>query len=218
MLTMSRKAWHLQPTFIGHGPRPNALGAEVGRGPRHDMWCGHLWCVPRAAWNTPLAPRSHGCSKCKEVFADKAWSVAVVQHHKHSRTDLVCAVCRDHGYAPGEYDSHQCRACSNWCGPHKFEKHNLQNAQRQQGSTLICKDCRSKLRCAACNVAYDNNYWSKSERDHHKSKQGTPLVCKACRAFGYRPSDLGVYECRRCKRKLGSNRFDKHMLENNKYR
>ena len=111
-------------------------------------------CVERDdVWKQRLTPNGHGCSACKNVFDASSWNAQMIKHHRHSDRDLVCPGCAERGYAPGKYDEHQCEECLEKFGSLKFDKHVLQNAERQEKSRLVCQDCHTKLRCGKCKTA-----------------------------------------------------------------
>ena len=137
----------------------------------------------------------------------------IKNHHDRNR-DLVCADCRELGYAPGRYDEHQCEECLETFGSLKFDRKNKYNTKRNEKCRLLCKACLTKIRCSSCKTAYELEYWSKSERKNHFSTGQTKLVCKACRARGFTPWSWKEYTCQACACKLGAKRFDKIKLYN----
>ena len=106
---------------------------------------------------------------------------------------------------------HECAECREKFGSLKFDKTLLYNWIHRPGSRKVCKDCQTKLKCAACNRRFDEKSWTLKERDNHRY-QNTKLVCKDCRAVGYRPEDVTKYECQRCHQEFGAQKFDRHMM------
>ena len=74
-----------------------------------------------------------------------------------------------------------------------------------------------KLRCAACQDAFDAKEWSHQERNNHRTHSAA-LVCKACRARGYHPQDVRTYTCNNCSGKFGGKHFDAQCLKDHNKR
>ena len=92
----------------------------------------------------------------------------------------------------------------------------FKNSKRKRGSILTCEDCQSKVKCDACKTSFPKDYWSVNERNN-KQKRDSRLVCKTCREKGCTAHDVALYTCTKCEQQLGTARFDKTLLEDNKY-
>ena len=173
--------------------------------------CKH--CAERnTPWKNSLTSNGHGCSACKNVLDASSWSREMVRAHRRFDRDLVCPSCAEQGYAPGQYDEHQCEECLEKFGSLRFDKHLLLAVKKRKKSRLVCRDCQKKLRCAKCNTAYELEYWSKRERTKHFSSQQTKLICTACREQGFHPHDLETYQCEECLKKFGGLKFPGNVL------
>ena len=118
----------------------------------------------------------------------------------------------------------------------KFKSMDVQNFERQKTCQLTCEDCKSTLKCSACNIAFEWEYWTKAERAHTsrpsrqklleernhssqpKRQASTLLVCKPCRKNGYTPDDVATYSCQTCGTQCGWKLFDPIQIKNCKYR
>ena len=128
----------------------------------------------------------------------------------------MCTSCSEKGFTPGNYEKHLCTQCQQQLGALKFEKEVLRDFKRRKTSKLVCKDCQSKLRCAACEGAFDEK-WSLSERKNHRTL-GTALVCKVCRQKGYHAHDVRSYTCTDCSGNFGGKHFDAKQFDNHNQR
>ena len=125
-------------------------------------------CFANPKWISPLIPNSHGCTKCHNIFDSKHWSKDVIKHHrsrpKNGARDLVCAECAKKGFSSGKYDEYECHECNIAFGSLKFNKQSLVDFKREKNSVLKCEDCAKKIKCGACKIAFDKNYWTAAER------------------------------------------------------
>ena len=141
----------------------------------------------------------------------------MLRAHRRFGKNLVCPSCAKRGYAPGQYEEHQCEECLEKKSSLSFDKYMLLAVKRKEKSRLVCQDCQTKLRCGKCNTAYALKYWSQSERHNHSTSQRTKLICKACRAQGFHPRDLKTYACQTCAREFGASKFNQNQLHHFKY-
>ena len=128
-------------------------------------------CFANPNWTSPLIPNSHGCTKCHKIFGSKHWSTDVIKHHKSRLKNgclrvLVCAECTKKGFSPGKYHEFECHECNIAFGSLKFNKQSLVDFKRGHSSVLKCEDCAKKIKCGACKVAFDKNYWTAAERKY----------------------------------------------------
>ena len=162
----------------------------------------------------------HGCSKCGNIFNASTWSKDVLKHHRGQKErDLVCTTCLQQGYSVGQYKEYPCKDCGKRYGSLKFDKQSIYNFNKEKTSHLVCEDCKTKLKCAACKVAFPKTAWTKAERDHNDRpdrKTGTKLVCKACRSAGYTPDDTDPYTCQHCQKEGGYKAFDPDLMHHYK--
>ena len=162
----------------------------------------------------------HGCSKCKRILSETQWSKDVLKHHQAKKRELVCSDCQQKGYSTGRYEDYPCKQCQNSYGSLKYNAQDLKNFKRENQSKLICQECKSKLRCAACKVAFPRTAWTKKERDNYECRnereKPTALVCKGCRKAGYTPDDVETYTCQHCHKKEGCKSFDPELIHHRK--
>ena len=121
------------------------------------------------------------------------------------------------GYSSGKYEAYDCTECLGHFGSAMFNKMTFYNSKRngrgQRRSRLVCKACKTKMRCSSCRTAFERGYWSLNERRNHSNSR-TKLVCKACRAKGFHPRDLRAHTCQTCACTFGSHKFNKTQIYN----
>ena len=197
--------------------RPSTA-TSLGDAPHHSATLCKCCVGQENSWKQSLTIGKHGCSVCRHLFDASSWKPDTIKRHRSSSRDLVCGRCSKRGYAPNRYQRYQCAECLDEFGFRQFPKHALQNAKRQKGTRMVCKQCRqSDLRCSKCKIRYEDAYWTKTERMNHRSHK-TKLVCKPCRAQGFHPRDIVSYTCLKCKGKFGGHKFNVLMLKNAKLR
>ena len=108
---------------------------------------------------------------------------------------------------------HECSECRGKFGSLKFDAELLRNWVRRPNSRKVCKDCQTKLKCAACKNMFDEKCWTKKERDNHRNLN-RKLVCSNCRDKGHHPDDVDKYKCQRCDLVFGGKKFDQKMINN----
>ena len=143
----------------------------------------------------------------------------MLHHHRFKDRDLVCTDCQHKGYAVGHYDGYVCKDCRETLGSLRFDQEDIKNFKRKKTTRLVCQDCKSKLRCAACEVAFPRTAWTSEERKNYDRKdreKGTALVCKACRQAGYSPDDVATYKCQHCEKEGGWKAFDPGLIFHHK--
>ena len=179
-------------------------------------------CAPNEAiWKQRLKDKTHGCAVCHNMSREESWHPNTVASHHATCRDLVCPRCSLRGYAPYRYDSYQCTVCLESFGFGQFLQdegdfrhfvpHILQRGKRVQNPDLVCKQCRSVLRCSRCGEGYEDAYWTSDQRYHHRRHQ-TKLVCKPCRTQGFHPRDVVSYTCQSCQGKFGSRKFSTYQI------
>ena len=144
----------------------------------------------------------------------------MIKLHKQHKRDLLCTDCVSNGFSPGHYKEYQCTQCRDSFGSLKFDAQTLKHFTNKKTSNLVCEDCKSKLKCGACNIAFDKNYWTAAERKHAsrpERQQSTALVCKPCRQNGYTPDDVKTYSCQACGKQCGWKHFDESLIHHFKH-
>ena len=159
------------------------------------------------AWKNCLTSNGHGCSACKNELDASSWSQEKVRDHRKLGRDLVCPRCSERGYAPVQYDDHQCEECLEKFGPLKFD-------MRKNAGPLKFERRKPKLPCSKCKTLL---YWHRYQRKNHLGPRKTKLVCKACRAQGFHPDDLKTYKCQTCACEFGAHKINKNQLHHFKY-
>ena len=175
-------------------------------------------CAERSeAWRQDLTENRHGCAACKNVFDAGSWRSNLLRIHRSLGRDLVCPDCAQRGFSPGKYEAYDCTECLGHFGSAMFNKMILYNSKRngegRPRSRLVCKACKTKLRCSSCRTAFERGYWSYNERGNHSNSR-TKLVCSACRAKGFHPRDIRAYMCQTCAGTFGSRKSVKTQIHN----
>ena len=167
------------------------------------------------AWKQDLTGNRHGRSACEKVFDASSWRSSLLSKHRSLGRDLVCPDCAQRGFAVGKYTDCQCKNCLRHFGSLMFNRMILYNSKGTRESRLVCKACKTKIRCCSCATSFDPSYWSINERRNHtSSRHRTKLVCRACRAGGLHPRDLKTYKCQTCACEFGARKFDMNQIHN----
>ena len=173
-------------------------------------FCGE--CFPRLA----LECGNHGCSACRKVLPAKHWNKDKQKNHRRYKRRLVCDECATIGFTATDWAKYKCVLCVQTMGHMNFDPDALKNYKTRAGSSLECKDCKAKFKCKACNVLYAPTEWTADVRKHHKNR-GDALVCITCTKQGCTPQDPELYECKMCRKKLGTKRYNGSDLLHYKY-
>ena len=153
---------------------------------------------------------------CGKAYPRAHWSADILKKHRTDKTrKLVCRGCTDKGCSARDVNLYHCESCDLYLGHARFDKHSLYNkaksGRRQAG--LVCRECQSRIPCDACKKRYPKKEWPVKMLANQRNG-GTNLVCRNCREKGCTAHDMNVYTCQRCRKEIGSGRFDKKLLEN----
>jgi len=150
-----------------------------------------------------IGERCHMRTACQHPFNNAHWNAQIISNHKRFKRRLVCADFSAGGSTVNNFEKYKCTDCSMEWGSLKFNTDDLKNKKRGPGGDLRRTDCKSKIKCEACKVAYNKSEWSAKERNKFQQKQIT-LVCKACRHKGCTPKDSSLYICQTCNKTFGT--------------
>ena len=101
----------------------------------------------------------HRCSACRLEYKNELWPSNILEDHKRRSGRLICSSCKEEGCTPHDVSKYACSDCKQRLGHARFNNVDLDHAKRRgRISTLRCLDCKSLIKCSACQTGYQKFY------------------------------------------------------------